>query len=333
MSTPELSRRTAMNRRQFALSLAAGVSGLSFLPHALAATDYPNKNARIICPFAPGGSGDISSRLFADHFKAATGQTLVVENRAGASGGIGAAAVKNTNPDGYTLMLSTQSILIANELFYKSLPYDPKDFVTVGLMGTSGMYMLVNPSAPYKTVGEFVTYAKANPETTPSAHFNSSSRIGAAIFASRAGIRLNEVPYKEVGQAVIDLSAGRLAYIFLDTIAAAQHIQAGSLKPIAITSGERSKINPDVPTLSEMFPDTEIVAFLSFSVAKEVPREIQEKLNLLITGMTGSPAMQPRLETLGLTSRQLDLAAMAAFVEVERRRWTEYVAIARIEKE
>lgn len=322
-----------MNRRQFTLSLAASLSGFALPPRAFATIDYPSKNARIICPFAPGGSGDISSRLFADYFKAATGQTLVVENRAGASGGIGAAAVKNTSPDGYTLMLSTQSILIANELFYKSLPYDPKDFVTVGLVGESGMYMLVNPSAPYKSIGEFVTYAKANPDTTPSAHFNSSSRIGAAIFAARAGIRLNEVPYKEVGQAVIDLSAGRLAYIFLDTVAAAQHIQSGSLKPLAITSGERSKIYPDVPTLSEMFPDTEIVAFLSFSVAKEVPREIQEKLNMLINDMTKSPALQPRLETLGLTTRQLDLAEMAAFVETERKRWTEYVAIARIEKE
>lgn len=132
---------------------------------------------------------------------------------------------------------------------------------------------------------------------------------------------------------MIDLSAGRLAYIFLDTVAAAQHTQSGSLKPIAITSGERSKIYPDVPTLSEMFPGTEIVAFLSFSVAKEVPREIQEKLNMLINGMTQSLAMQPRLETLGLTSRPLNLAAMAAFVESERQRWTEYVAIAKIEKE
>src|ERR1700761_945206 len=322
-----------MNRRQFTLSLAAGAAGLSLLPRALRAADYPAKGGRIICPFAPGGSGDISSRLFAEHFNAITGWTLVVENRAGASGGIGAAAVKNASPDGYTLMLSTQSILIANELLYKSLPYDPRDFVTVGLVGETGMYMLVNPSAPYKTVSEFIAYAKANPETTPSAHFNSSSRIGAAIFAARAGIRLNEVPYKEVGQAVIDLTAGRLAYIYLDTVAAAQHIQSGSLKPIAITSAERSKNYPDVPALSEMFPDTEIITFLSFSVAREVPQAIQQKLNTLVNDMTASPALQPRLETLGLITRQLDLAGLATFVEHQRKQWTEYVAIAKIEKE
>jgi tripartite-type tricarboxylate transporter receptor subunit TctC len=327
-----------MNRRQLALSLAASFAGLQFtglplLRRALAATDYPNKNARIICPFAPGGSGDISSRLFSEHFNAKTGQTLVVENRAGASGGIGAAVVKNSAPDGYTLMLSTQSVLFANELFYKSLPYDPRDFVTVGLVGSSCMLMLVNPSAPYKTVDEFIAYAKAKPESITSAHFNTSSRIGAAIFASRAGIRLNEVPYKEVGQATLDLIAGRLSYIFLDTIAAAEHVQSGSVKPLAITSGERSKFYPDVPTLSEKFPDTEILGFLSVSVAKEVPAEIQQKLNMLVNGMTQSPAILPRLETLGLTTRQLDLAAMAAFVESERKRWTEYVAIAKIEKE
>src|SRR6195952_1109404 len=204
-----------MNRRKFALSLAGSFVTLPLVPRAFAATDYPNKNARIICPFAPGGSGDISSRLFAEHFKTATGQTLVVENRAGASGGIGAAAVKNTSPDGYTLMLSTQSILIANELFYKTLPYDPRDFVTVGLLGATCMFMLVNPSAPYKTVGEFIAHAKASPEKLTAAYYNTSSRIGAAIFASRAGIQFNEIPYKDVGQAAVDLIAGRLSVTFL----------------------------------------------------------------------------------------------------------------------
>jgi tripartite-type tricarboxylate transporter receptor subunit TctC len=322
-----------MNRRQLTLSLTASLASLLLPRRGLAATDYPNKTAKMICPFAPGSSGDISSRLFAGYFNASTGQTLVVENRAGASGGIGAAAVKNANADGYTLMLSTQSVLFANELFYKSLPYDPNDFVTVGLLGSLCMLMLVNPSAPYKTIGEFIDYAQANSETTSSAHFNTSSRIGAAIFASRAGIRLNEVPYKDVGQATLDLIAGRLSYIFLDTTAAAEHVQSGSLKPLAITSAARSKFYPDVPTLSEKFPDTEIQGFLSISVVKQVPVEIQQKLNDLINGMTQSPAILPRLETLGLATWQLDLPAMAGFVESERKRWTEYAAVAKIEKE
>ena len=322
-----------MDRRKFALSLAGSLLSPPLLSRALAATDYPNKNARIICPFAPGGSGDISSRLFAEHFKAATGQTLVVENRAGASGGIGAAAVKNTSPDGYTLMLSTQSILIANELFYKTLPYDPRDFVTVGLLGATSMFMLVTPSAPYKTVAEFIALAKASPEKLTAAYYNTSSRIGAAIFASRAGIQFNEIPYKDVGQAAVDLIAGRLSVTFLDTVAAAQHVQSRSLRPLAVTSGKRLDIYPDVPALSETFPDTEILAFLSVSVPKEVPREIQEKLNGLVNGTTRDPAILSRLQTLGLTVRQLDLAGMDAFVAEERKRWTEYVAIAKIEKE
>ena len=322
-----------MDRRKFALSLAGSLLGSPLLSRALAATDYPNKNARIICPFAPGGSGDISSRLFAEHFKAATGQTLVVENRAGASGGIGAAAVKNTSPDGYTLMLSTQSILIANELFYKTLPYDPRDFVTVGLLGATSMFMLVTPSAPYQTVAEFIALARASPEKLTAAYYNTSSRIGAAIFASRAGIQFNEIPYKDVGQAAVDLIAGRLSVTFLDTVAAAQHVQSRSLKPLAVTSGKRLDIYPDVPALSETFPGTDVLAFLSVSVPKEVPRDIQEKLNVLVNGTTRDPAILSRLQTLGLTVRQLDLAGMDAFVAEERKRWTEYVAIAKIEKE
>ena len=322
-----------MDRRTFTLSLAGSLLAPPFSSRAFASTDYPNKNARIICPFAPGGSGDISSRLFAEHFKAATGQTLVVENRAGASGGIGAAAVKNTNPDGYTLMLSTQSILIANELFYKTLPYDPKDFVTVGLLGATCMFMLVNPAAPYKSVGEIVAHAKASPEKLTAAYYNTSSRIGAAIFASCAGIQFNEIPYKDVGQAAVDLIAGRLSVTFLDTVAAAQHVQSRSLKPLAVTSGKRLDIYPDVPALSETFPGTEVLAFLSVSVAKEVPQEIQQKLNALINGTTKDPAILPRLEPMGLILKQLDLAGVDAFVAEERKRWTEYVAIAKIEKE
>ena len=322
-----------MDRRKFTLSLAGGVLSLPSLSRAHSATDYPNKNARIICPFAPGGSGDISSRLFAEHFKTATGQTLVVENRAGASGGIGAAAVKNSSPDGYTLMLSTQSILIANELFYKTLPYDPRDFVTVGLLGATCMFMLVNPSAPYTSVGEFIAHAKASPEKLTAAYYNTSSRIGAAMFASRAGIQFNEIPYKDVGQAAVDLIAGRLSVTFLDTVAAAQHVQSRSLKPLAVTSERRLDIYPDVPALSETFPGTEVLAFLSVSVPKDVPRDIQEKLNVLVNGTTRDPAILPRLAPLGLILRQLDLAGVDAFVAEERKRWTEYVAIAKIERE
>lgn len=322
-----------IDRRAFNLSLAASVAALALPRVANAATDYPTKLAKIICPFAPGGSGDISARLFSEHFKTATGQSLVVENRAGASGGIGAAAVKSADADGYTLMLSTSSVIIANELFYKKLPYEPKDFSTVGIMGATCMFMMVNPSAPYKTVAEFITYAKANPTAITSAHFNTSSRIGAAIFAARAGLKFNEIPYKDVGQAVSDLIGGRLSVIFLDTVAGLQHLQGGSLKALAVTSGERIKQNPDVPTISETFPNTEILAFLSVSVAKDVPQDIQQKLNTLVNATIKDPAIVPRLDQLGLITKQMDLAAVNAFVEVERKRWQDYVKVAGIERE
>ncbi|ETR76300.1 ABC transporter substrate-binding protein [Afipia sp. P52-10] len=322
-----------MNRREFTLSLAAASALVAGASRLASAAEYPTRAVKIICPFAPGGSGDISARLFADHFKTATGQTLVVENRTGASGGIGAAAVKSSDPDGYTLMLSTSSILIANELFYKTLPYDPRDFATVGIVGSTGMFMLVNPATPYKTVAEFIAYAKANPKDVLSAHFNTSSRIGAAIFAARAGLTFNEIPYKDVGQAVTDLIGGRLTVVFLDTVAAAQHIQGGGLRALGITTGERNKLYPDVPALAETFPGLEVFAFLSVSAPAKTPRDIQEKLNKLVVETIQAPAIQPRLEQLGLISKPMDLAAVDAFVETERKRWAEYVKIAKIEKE
>jgi tripartite-type tricarboxylate transporter receptor subunit TctC len=195
------------------------------------------------------------------------------------------------------------------------------------------MFMLVNPSAPYTSVGEFIAHAKASPEKLTAAYYNTSSRIGAAIFASRAGIQFNEIPYKDVGQAAIDLIAGRLSVTFLDTVAAAQHVVSRSLKPLAVTCGKRLDIYLDVPALSETFPGTEVLAFLSVSVPKEVPREIQQKLNVLINGTSKDPAILPRLEHLGLILRQLDLATVDTFVAEERKRWTEYVVIAKIEKD
>lgn len=322
-----------ITRRAFNLSLAASAAALSLPGGAYAATDYPNRAVKIICPFAPGGSGDISARLFAEHFKTATGQTAVVENRAGASGGIGAAAVKSADADGYTLMLSTSSVIIANELFYKTLPYDPKDFATVGIIGATCMFMLVNASAPYKTVAEFIAYAKANPSAITSAHYNTSSRIGAAIFAARSGLKFTEVPYKDVGQAVSDLIGGRISVTFLDTVAGMQHLQNGSLKALAVTSGERIKQTPDVPTVSETFPNTEILAFLSVSVPKEVPMEIQQKLNALVNGTIRDPAIVPRLDQLGLIVRERDFASVNGFVETERKRWQDYVKTAGIQRE
>ena len=326
-----------MDRRDFTralgLSTLAFGTGIFTGSAAHAATDYPTRNAKIICPFAPGGSGDISARLFAEHFKAATGQTLVVENRAGASGGIGTAAVQSTDPDGYTLLLSTSSVLIANELFYKTLPYDPRALATVGVIGSTVMFMLVPPSAPYKSVAEFIAYAKSNPKDVTSAHFNTSSRIGAAIFASRAGIALNEIPYKDVGQAVTDLIAGRISVIFLDTVAGAQHVQSGSLKPIAVTSGQRLKLYPDVPALTETFPGLEVLAFLSVSVPAKTPADIQEKLNQLVIGTIKSAELAPRFAPLGLIMEPMSLTDVNTFVARERSRWTDYVTTAKIQKE
>lgn len=326
-----------MDRRDVMRALGASTLtlGAGFLacPAARAATDYPVRNAKLICPFAPGGSGDISGRLFAEHFKAATGQTLVVENRAGASGGIGAASVTSSDPDGYTLLLSTSSVIIANELFYKTLPYEPRDLATVGVIGSTVMFMLVQPSAPYKTAAEFIAYAKAHPQDITSAHFNTSSRIGAAIFASRAGLSFNEIPYKDVGQAVTDLIAGRLSVIFLDTVAGAQHVQGGSLRPIAVTSGERLKLYPDVPALTETFPGLEVLAFLSVSVPARTPSDIQEKLNQLVIGTIRSPDILPRFAPLGLILEPMSLTEVNTFIERERKRWTDYVQIAKITKE
>jgi tripartite-type tricarboxylate transporter receptor subunit TctC len=320
-----------MERRKF-FALVGGTLLASLPARAFAVNDYPNRPVRIICPFAPGGSGDITSRIFAEYFRATAGQAMVVENRAGANGSVGAAVVKGSAPDGYTLLLSTNSVAIANGLLFRSLPYDyEKDFKTVGVFGKIGMYMLVRSDHPAKSLSDFIAYAKEKPKQLFSSHFNTSSRIAAAIFGARAGIQLVEVPYKDVGQAVNDLIGGRIDIMFMDTIAADAHVESGTMRALAVTTETRSKKLPDVPALAEHFTGFEFFAFLSLSTPKETPLELQQRLNQLVNDAIETGSIRVRLEAMGQVTQAMSLELVDQFIRRERERWTDYIKQAGIE--
>jgi tripartite-type tricarboxylate transporter receptor subunit TctC len=324
-----------MNRFRMTLSRrrALALSALAVLPHGARADTYPSKTIRIIVPFAPGGSGDITSRLIGKYIEDKTGQPFVIENKPGANGIVGVLAVKAATADGYTLMLATTSTNAANIHMFKNPGYDPeKDFQVVGVIGSSGAFLVVPADSPYKTLNDLLAYAKANPGKLNFGYFNASSQVPAEVLGKRAGVDWQGVAYKAIGNAWTDLYAGAIQFMFVDLTAGRGQVVANKARPLALTLPQRSPLYPDLPTLAESFPGFTSTGFLAVAVPKATPRAIQERLNLLVNEAITSPEINKRLtDEFALNSRPLTLEQCAQQDRDERMKWAEYVKIARIE--
>jgi tripartite-type tricarboxylate transporter receptor subunit TctC len=297
------------------------------------AQGWPANAVRIVVPFAPGGSGDITSRLVGKYMEEKTGQTFVIENKPGANGIVGALAVKAAAPDGHTLMLATTSTNAANVHMYKNPGYDPeRDFQVVGVIGSSGTFLVVPAASRFKSLADLIAHAKANPGKLNSGYFNASSQVPAAVLAERAGVSWQAVAYKQIGNAWTDLYAGIIDFMFVDLTAARGQVVADKARPLAISLPERSPLYPDVATLAEGYPGFVSTGFLAIAVPRATPEAIKQRLNELINEAIFSPAIHKRLvEEFALTPRRLDLAQCAAQDREERAKWAEYVRIAKIE--
>jgi|SRR6266850_390524 len=325
--------RMSLSRR-FLLSSSVLAAAPALVPNALAETDaYPSKPIRIVVPFAPGGSGDITARLVGKTIEDKTGQPFVVENKPGANGIVGVLAVKAAAADGYTLMLATTSTNAANIHMFKSPGYDPeKDFQVVGVIGSSGAFLVVPADSPYKTLADLLAYAKANPGKLNFGYFNASSQVPAEVLAKHAGVEWQGVAYKAIGNAWTDLYAGAIQFMFVDLTAGRGQVVANKARPLAITLPERNPLYRDLPTLSETFPGFTSTGFLAIAVPKATPRPLQDKLNALINEAISSPAIHDRLvNEFALTAKPLSLEQCAAQDREERAKWADYVRIARIE--
>ena len=316
-----------MKRRQFAGWV--GALPLAALPGAWAQP----KSIQIIVPFGPGGSGDISARMFADFMTRKTGQTVVVENRAGANGVIGVELVRKAPADGSVLLLATTSTHLANPSLFKKLPYDPeKDFRLVGSFGTGSTFMLVRPDAPWTTLQEFVAAAKAAPGSINYGHFNASSQVTCAMFANTAGIQLTPIPYKQVNQAMSELIGGQIQVIFTDTVQGDSFVASKVVRALAVHSTSRLKKYPTVPMITETYPNYSIQGgFLGIAVPAATPVEIQQRLNDLMNEAVTTDPMKSRLEGFAFAPQKLSLAELLAGERREREKWRTYVPMAGIE--
>jgi tripartite-type tricarboxylate transporter receptor subunit TctC len=313
-----------MTRRAFALCAAL----LAALIGPAQAQDYPARPIRIIVPFSPGGAVDGPTRVTADAMAKSMNASVVIDNKPGAGATIGADLVAKSPPDGYTLLLASQTNVISATL-YPKLPYDPvEDFVPISLIGREPGVLVVNPSVPVKTFQEFVAYVKERPGKVDYASSGNGSgqHLFMALLASNAGLKMNHVPYRGSGQATTDLLGGTVQAAIPGTAGMVGHIKAGKLRALAVTGARRSPQLPDVPTLTESgVPGYEAYVWMGLMAPKGTPTPIVEKLQREVRRALGTDEVKKYMDTAGIEIVGSTPAEFGTFYRAEKDRWAKVI--------
>lgn len=292
---------------------------------------FPSHSIRIVVPYAAGGIADLLARTVAQHLGAELGQNIVIENQGGAGGHLAAAAVAKAPADGYTLMLATIAHNAASSM-YGNLAYNPdKDLKPVILIAESAGVLVVNATLPPKTVEDFIAYAKTHRLSYGSAGHGSAIHLAAELFKSMAHVDLTHVPYRGSAPAMTDLLGGNVQVMFENIPTALQHIRAGKIRPLGVTSPKRSALLPEVPTIAESgVPGYSAVPWYTISVAAGVPNDIVVKLNKAINAVVKRPDLAQRWSELGVTPLGGSPEDAEKRNAEETRRWSAVIKAANI---
>jgi tripartite-type tricarboxylate transporter receptor subunit TctC len=299
-------------------------------------TNYPNRPIRVIVPFPAGGAADALPRVLAEKLAARWGQPVIVENRAGASGGIGAEAVARADPDGYTLLATPPAPLVINPSLYTRLPYDPTQFVPVTVLAAIPSVMLVHPKVAANSVQEFVAYARANPGKLNYASQGTTtvSFLTTEMFTTMAGkLRITHVPYKGTAPGLAALLAGEVELMFDNLGVTLAHVRAGKLKALAVCGERRVASLPDVPAMNEIYPGFVSVAWFGVVAPPKTPAAIAEKLSAAIVETLKLPDVAARLANLSAEPIASTPAGMAAIMKTDTERWRAVIRAAGVKPE
>jgi tripartite-type tricarboxylate transporter receptor subunit TctC len=297
--------------------------------------NYPSRPIRIVVPYPAGGLVDLVTRVVTERLSAKLGQQFVIESRPGANGTIATAFVAHAEPDGYTLLMITDSHGV-NPLFYRNLSYDSiADFAPVGLIGKSPMVLTVNHSVPAETVKEFVAYARAHPGMLSygSIGVGSASHLAGELFKVRAGIDLLHVPYRGGAPAVNDLVAGHVNAMFLTPVVGLPHVKAGALRALAIAAPQRFVAQPEVPTMAEAGVPLEAAYWVGMVAPAGTPSAAVATLERELMAAVGEADLRARLTEMGVVVTPLPAAAFGGFIRNDINVWAEFVAAAKIKIE
>ena len=312
-------------RRRAALHLAAAAALLPWSALAGAQGSWPERTVKIVVPFSAGGTTDVVARALAQNLTEAWGHSVVVENRTGAGGNIGADAVAKSPPDGYTILMASGSIFTVNPHMYKNLPFDPvKDFIAVTNVASGPQLLVVHPSVPAKSVAELIALAKAKPGTINfgSAGFGSQVHMAGEHFVDAAGIQATHIPYKGESAALADLAAGSIQFMVANIAAAAPFVSNGRIRALGVTSTTRSKLLPDVPTIAESgLPGFENSGWFGFMLPAGTPKAIVEKIHHDTVKALNDTHMKARLQVAGMAAVGDDPAHFSKAIAEESKRW------------
>jgi tripartite-type tricarboxylate transporter receptor subunit TctC len=312
--------------------LAAALCALA--SSALAQT-WPSQPLRLIVPFPPGGVTDVMSRTVAARLAEELGQAVVVDNRAGASGVIGAEAGAKASPDGYTLIMGNISTLAINAATFAKLPYDPqKSFAPVSMVAIQPLLIAVHPSVPAKTVPELVALAKAKPEGLAYGTAGSSIHLAVEQFSTVAGIRMNHIPYKGSAPAITDLVGGQIQVLFDPFSTLYPQVAAGKVRALAVTTEKRSSVAPDLPTLAEAgYPGFDVSSWQGIVVPAGTPQPIVDKLHDVLVKVLAEPGVKAQFAKQGAEAAPSTPQNFGGYIAAEITRWKKVAADAGVKPE
>jgi tripartite-type tricarboxylate transporter receptor subunit TctC len=326
-------RCSGPSRRDFhlgTLALAAALgSGLLLHATAAAQASFPSKPLTIIVPFTPGGTTDILARIVGQGLSVEFGQSVVIENRAGAGGNIGGQVAAKAAPDGYTLFMGTVGTQAINASLYKKMPFDPiKDFAPLTRVANVPNLLVANPDQPFKSVAELIAYAKANPGKVnfASSGNGTSIHLSGELFKTMAKVQMVHVPYKGSAPALTDLLGNQVGIMFDNLPSVIPHVRSGKLRPLAITTAKRSPELPDVPTIAESgLPGYEATSWFGLLAPAGTPAAVITKLNAAIVKVLGQPDVRKRISDQGAEVYSETPEQFAAFIQAEGVKWGKVV--------
>lgn len=311
---------------------AVVLAALMLFSQAALAQAWPAKPVKLVVPFPAGSATDQIARVVGQELAQALGQPFVVDNKAGAQGGIAAAEVAKSAPDGYTLMVTTNTPQAANVSLFKKLNYDPvKDFAPVARLGTISFMLMVRPDFPAKSLKEFIAHARANPGKLSGGYGSAGSQVSQAMLRSMAKIDFVDVPYKGLPQAITDVLGGSVSFTFADAANALAQIKGGKLRAVGATSAKRSPLAPDVPAIAEELPGYELIAWFALVAPAGTPPDIVARLHKTVEAALAKPEVAARFATLGTDIAPMDPKQLAAFIQSEIAKWARMTKEAGIE--
>ena len=321
-------------RRRF-LHLATGAAALPAVSRIAWADTYPTRQVRWIVGYPPGGGADTVARVMVQWLSERLGQSIIIENKPGASTNISIQAVVSSPPDGYTLLFVAASAAV-NVTLFDNLPFNLlRDIAPVSGLIDFPLVMVVNPSVPAKTVPEFITYAKANPGKISMASFGtgSTSHVAGELFKTMTGVNMVHVPYRGEAPALLEMIAGQVQVMFPTLTGALAHIRSGALRLLAVAGKTRSEFVPDTPTVGETVPGYEANSWCGVGVPQGTPAEIIARLNTEINAGLADPATKARLAAVATTPIFFTPAGFGAYVAGEVEKWGKVIRAANIKPE